>query len=153
MQIRVANRQDEPAIRAFVESHDKEKGLEFDLSSGDSDLRNIESNYFGRNGIIVVAEQDGQIIGLAAARSKSDSILALRRFLAAPNQMPVSHQLLNTVIAFAPRMLYYSIEVDLYPQSEEWSAIFSEHGFKQCSNSGSWHKGITPTPEPLRITV
>jgi N-acetylglutamate synthase-like GNAT family acetyltransferase len=79
MQIRFANRQDEAPVRAFLES----QGESLDLAGGDNDLRNLDLNYFGRDGIFVVAENEGQLIALAGARKlESDpDILELRRLV------------------------------------------------------------------------
>jgi N-acetylglutamate synthase-like GNAT family acetyltransferase len=77
MQIRFANRQDEAPVRALLES----QGATLDLAGVDSDLRNLDQNYFGRDGLFVVAEADGKVIAFAGAkRSESDGqILQLTR--------------------------------------------------------------------------
>ena len=69
MQIRIANRQDEAPLRAFFEK----QGKTLDLTGADKDLHNIDQGYFGHDGLFVVAEEDGEIIGLAGARQSSDS--------------------------------------------------------------------------------
>jgi hypothetical protein len=79
MQIRFANRQDEAPVRAFLEG----QGKSLDLAGDDNDLRNLDLNYFGRDGIFVVAENGGQLIALAGARKlESDpEILELKRLV------------------------------------------------------------------------
>ena len=64
MQIRVATRQDEPLIRTLVNQALVEQGkAEVDLQGIDADLNNVESHYFWFDGIFIVAEDAGQIIG------------------------------------------------------------------------------------------
>jgi hypothetical protein len=58
VQVRFANRQDEPNIRTFVESVYAESGSTFDLDGSDSDLRNIDAQYFGQEGLLIVVEED-----------------------------------------------------------------------------------------------
>jgi len=77
MQIRFANRQDEAPVRAFLES----QGVVLDLAGADNDLRNLDLNHFGKDGVFIVAEEGGKLIACAGAR-KLDSdhdILELKR--------------------------------------------------------------------------
>jgi len=84
MQIRIANRQDEAPVRAFFEK----QGKTLDLIGADKDLHNIDQGYFGHDGLFVVAEEDGEIIGLAGARQSSDSadVLELIRLAVSAEQ-------------------------------------------------------------------
>jgi len=77
MQIRIANRQDEAPVRALLES----QGVVLDMPGGDQDLRNLDHNYFGHDGLFVVAEEDGKVIAFAGARKVEgeDDILELTR--------------------------------------------------------------------------
>ncbi|MBU6452513.1 MAG: hypothetical protein KGS72_12080 [Cyanobacteria bacterium REEB67] len=77
MQIRFANRQDEAPVRALLES----QGAALDLAGADRDLRNLDQNYFGRDGLFIVAEAEGEVVAFAGARrSESDAeILLLNR--------------------------------------------------------------------------
>jgi N-acetylglutamate synthase-like GNAT family acetyltransferase len=51
-------------------------------------LHNIDQGYFGHDGLFVVAEEDGEIIGLAGARQSSDSadVLELIRLAVSPEK-------------------------------------------------------------------
>lgn len=111
MQVRFANRQDEPNIRSFVESVYAESGGTFDLDGSDSDLRNIDAQYFGQEGLIIVVEEEKKIFGLAAARRKSESELELRRLLLAPELRAgdMAGEMVEIIVNFAPRLLYNRI--------------------------------------------
>ncbi|MCW5833450.1 MAG: hypothetical protein KIS78_13690, partial [Labilithrix sp.] len=67
MQIRIANRQDEPEIRTFVDTIYQKSGSSLNIEEQDSDLRNMEANYFGKEGLFLVAEDNDKIIGIAGA--------------------------------------------------------------------------------------
>ena len=56
MQIRLGNRQDEGSILHLVTEVMKEFGLTADVNTTESDLRNIDANYMGRDGIFLVAD-------------------------------------------------------------------------------------------------
>ncbi len=110
MQIRFANRQDEAPVRAFLES----QGARLDLAGGDNDLRNLDLNYFGRDGIFVVAENEGKLIALAGAR-KLDSdheILELKR-LVVPGTAgdAIKERFLSIIKNHAYQMDYKTIKV------------------------------------------
>lgn len=136
MQVRIANKQDEADIRTFVESIYKQSGLMLDLESGDSDLRNIEANYFGKEGLFIVAEDEGQIAGIAGARRKSDSVLEFNRLIMSDQfaRDQVVSELLDVVVNFANRLFYSRI--DVVSSIKEYQQVFVSSGFKQQDQSG-----------------
>ena len=113
MQIRVANRQDEPIIRTIVNQALAERGQsEVDLKGRDEDLNNVEQHYFWYDGLFLVAEEDGQIIGLVGARkSEHDESLELLRLVVVPahRQKGVARQLMDTVFFFARNLEYKEV--------------------------------------------
>lgn len=76
MQTRIANRQDEKEIRALTETYYQKDGNSLDIEGKDNDLRNIEGNYIGKNGIFLVTEGgdnnagSGKVLAYLAARQK-----------------------------------------------------------------------------------
>lgn len=110
MQIRVANRQDEPIIRTIVNQVNAELGAaEIDLKGSDSDLNNIESHYFWHDGIFVVAEDNGLVVGLGGARrGESDKQLELVRLVVIPSRRNkgTAVQLLQTIEFFGQNSEY-----------------------------------------------
>lgn len=110
MQIRVANRQDEPIIRTIVNQAYAESAVaEVDLKERDADLNNIESNYFWHDGIFVVAEEDGQIVGLAGARrGDTEQDLELVRMVVsgAKRRRGIARKLLETICFFGSNSEY-----------------------------------------------
>ena len=61
MQIRIGARQDEKGIQALTEA--KYEKAEVPPSGDEQDLRNIEANYFGKDGIFLVVEENGEVQG------------------------------------------------------------------------------------------
>lgn len=111
MQVRFANRQDEPSIKTFVESVYAPSGGTIDLEGRDSDLRNIDAQYFGQEGLLIVVEEDKKIFGVAGARRKSEAVLELKRFLLDSSFYgdDTANQLIEIIVSFAPRLLYEKI--------------------------------------------
>jgi N-acetylglutamate synthase-like GNAT family acetyltransferase len=114
MQIRVANRQDEPAIRAIVNQTRASNGKsEIDLVGADSDLNNIDAQYFWFDGIFIVAEEEGEIVGLAGARrGNSEETLELLRLAVSADwrDKGIEQQMLDTVKYFANNSAYSEIQ-------------------------------------------
>lgn len=123
MQIRVANRQDEPIIRTIVSQANAEiGGTEVDLTGRDSDLNNIDANYFWYDGIFLVAEEDGQIIGLAGARrGESEIMLELMRLVVIParRRRKVASRLMETISFFGNNLGYREV---VYKPSQHGTA-------------------------------
>lgn len=139
MQVRFANRQDEPNIRTFVESVYADSGRTFDLEGSDSDLRNIDAQYFGQEGLLIVVEEDKKIFGVAGARRKSEDVLELRRLLLDPTlkEGDTAAELIGIVVRFAPRLLYHKIVDGRFPYKEtgeqnsgdEFADVLTSAGF------------------------
>lgn len=111
MQIRIANRQDEKKLVPFVEEIYNEFGVKLDLASVDSDLKNVEANYFGKDGVFLLAEEEQKVIGIAGAHMVSDDLCALRRIYVAKGwrRKGIGRQMLNIVVAIAKRFQYKKI--------------------------------------------
>ena len=115
MQVRIANRQDEKRIRDMAEAFSLQKeDASFDLKGQDSDLVNVEANYFGKEGLFLVAEEEGELVGFAGASSKTPDVLRIRRFNVKDLEFKaeIEDELMRVIVEFAPRLLYHGIECD-----------------------------------------
>lgn len=112
MQIRVANRQDEKSIQAIFAELCSKKGEELDLSSKHKDLRNIEANYFGNEGIFLVAEDDGKLLGFAGAKKECDTTISVDRFYIddAHKRSGIDKQFMQVIVPFAKRMYFERLD-------------------------------------------
>lgn len=144
MQVRIANRQDEPEIRTFVESIYEKSGSSLDIENKDSDLRNIEANYFGKEGLILVAEHENKIVGLAAARKKTETVLEIKRLLGSSSnafkENEMLDEMLTVIIGFASRLLYESIQASADGQTR----TLSEKGFAVADEENHLSLAVTP---------
>lgn len=147
MQVRIANKQDEADIRTFVDAFYRLSGSQLNLDSVDSDLRNVEASYFGKEGLFLVAEHEGKIVGVAGARKKTESELEWRRLMvSAPFESDeVVSELVEVIVEFAPRMLYERIEAGFVPPSKHFSRLLAERGFQPLeANDGRLGLSIRP---------
>lgn len=154
MQVRIANRQDEPQIRSFVDAIYQTSGRSLNLESEDSDLRNIEANYFGKEGLFLVAEEEGKISGIAGARKKSETVLELRRLMIEKEKSSseIVQQLMQVIVGFAPRLLYERIDTELMPTSQEHDTVLQSVGFAQLNGASKSESG-SDGKKPLSLSV
>ncbi len=149
MQIRAGNRQDEAEIRTIVFQAMKEFGILPELEGRDSDLRNIERNYFWYDGLCLAAELDGQVLGFLAGRRREgqESVLELSRLVvqAAARRQGVAKALLKTAFSFAKNLEYKSIELVCPGATKELAhldaSILQHLGFV-LGPAGSWQKSL-----------
>ncbi len=107
-QIRIANKQDEPHIRALTKDALAGVSKEMDLDGSDADLKNIEWSYFGHDGAFVVIELDGKIAGFAGATKHSEDAIELKRLYVKDGLGLESalEELLDMLFDFARKMDY-----------------------------------------------
>jgi putative acetyltransferase len=113
VQIRIANRQDEKKIVEFVEAIFSEHNSKLDLTSVDADLKNVEANYFGKDGAFLVAEHEQKIVGVAAANMIDENTCALRRIYVAKDfrRKGLASEMLSGVISILRRLDYKKLIV------------------------------------------
>lgn len=111
-QIRIANKQDEPHIRALAKDALASIGKEIDLDGDDADLKNIEWSYFGCDGGFFVLEVDGAVAGFGGVTKLSDDAAEIKRLLVKPDQNLEKGllDLLDMVLDFARKMDYRLVE-------------------------------------------
>ena len=111
MQIRLGNRQDEGEIKHLVAAVLTEFGHQGDTASAELDLRNIDGNYMGRDGIFLVAEEEGRLLGLAGARRRDEETLELRHLVVAPAHRGkgIASRMLAIVAKFAGDLEYKTV--------------------------------------------
>ena len=149
MQIRAGNRQDEATVRTIVFQSLEEFGILSELDGRDSDLRNIEKNYFWYDGLCLAAERNGELIGFLAGRRREgqEEILDLKRLAVVPSarKQGVATALMKTAKRFAANLEYKSIELSCPGLSKELSEIdpmfLQKLGFTKA-DSGSWHQKV-----------
>lgn len=122
VQVRVGNKQDEASVRALVCEVLGVLEQKLDLHGSDSDLKSVESHYFGHDGVFLVAEENRIIFGFAAGVRKSDTVCELKRLYiqSSRRRTGLGSQLLNQVITFARDAGYdeiLAVESDKLPNA------------------------------------
>ncbi|HEY9785508.1 MAG TPA: GNAT family N-acetyltransferase [Candidatus Obscuribacterales bacterium] len=132
MQIRIANKQDEPSIRQLFELAADELAFTCDFAGTDADLKNVEWSYFGHDGAFFIAEDDKRLIGMAGALKKTETILQLRRLFVVSEcrGRGIGQALLKMVIEFASNLDYQAIQCVLNSDSRHLDGYLRHFGFQ-----------------------
>ncbi|PWT94864.1 MAG: hypothetical protein C5B53_12270 [Candidatus Melainabacteria bacterium] len=114
MQIRIANRQDEKKIVEFIEGILSEYQWKLDPASADADLKNVEANYFGKDGAFLIAEHEQKIVGIAAANMFDENSCALRRIYVAKDfrRKGIAGDMFSVIVSIARRLDYKRLVVN-----------------------------------------
>ncbi len=137
MQIRIGNRQDEPAVRELVRQLIDEIGRPWATQENESDLQNMEAEYIGRDGIFLVAEEKEKVIGFAVARKLNDQICEIRRIVIAKEWRGhgLGKRLIKQIIEFARRLEYRYLDAIMDPRFKISQNLFDELDFQMISKS------------------
>lgn len=139
MQIRIGNKQDEASIRELVAASYSQSGRTLALDGGDGDLRNIEKNYIWHDGVFLVAEDEREVIGFAAALKKTESVLLLKRLVVAELSPgpEIGALLLRQVLKFAKDLDYLAIDFIVDDTNSQLISLLKEHGFMANEDSSA----------------
>ncbi|MBI5174340.1 MAG: hypothetical protein SFV17_06270 [Candidatus Obscuribacter sp.] len=112
MQIRIGARQDEKGIQALTEA--KYQKAAVPLSSDEQDLRNIEANYFGKDGIFLVVEENGEVQGYLGARSSDDGLVLKVKHLLLADELDdnLATELMNIALNHAYQNDFQKVEIE-----------------------------------------
>lgn len=95
-------------------------------------LMNMEREYIGNDGTYLVAEDDRKIVGVAAAKKKSDTLceVALLCVTSEWRRMGLGKQMLEQVVRFARGMDYDALQVDAAVVGTEAAGFLMHTGFR-----------------------
>lgn len=130
-QIRIANKQDEPHIRALAKDALASISQEIDLDGVDADLKNVEWSYFGHDGVFFVLEVDGKIAGYAGAAKLSEDAIEIKRLFVQPDSVQKLEGLLDMLIDFARKMDYRLVECSVGAAVNAPAALLSAKKFEK----------------------
>jgi N-acetylglutamate synthase-like GNAT family acetyltransferase len=152
MQIRIANRQDEKKIRALAEEIVSECGGTFDLEGKDAALKNIEQNFFGKDGIFIVADEEKEVVGFACANRLDENAACLRSICVSSSfrHKGIAREMIKIVLSHEERMGFKNLRLGTNPfvttanattQDQHLENFFASCGFVPLAHSSSPMEG------------
>jgi N-acetylglutamate synthase-like GNAT family acetyltransferase len=137
MQIRLGNKQDEPMVRDLLMTVMHEVGLEAYFEKMRPPIMNMEREYIGHDGTYLVAEDDRKIVGVAAAKKKTETVCELNLLCVTTEwrRMGLGKQMLQKILAFAKGLDYDALQVDAEVVGTEAAGFLMHSGFKLLDSS------------------
>lgn len=133
-QIRPAANHDREAITDLIFGILKEYGLKTDPEKTDADLADIEQNYFARNGIFDLLEnENGKIIATVGLYKIDDDTCKLRKMYLLKEERGKGYGklLLNHALKKAEELGYKKIVLETASALKEAIALYEKYGFKR----------------------
>lgn len=102
-------------------------------------IMNMEREYIGHDGTYLVAEDDRKIVGVAAAKKKTETIceLALLCVTSEWRRMGLGKQMLQKMVSFAKSMDYDALQTDAEVVGTEAAGFLMHSGFKLIDEEDS----------------
>jgi N-acetylglutamate synthase-like GNAT family acetyltransferase len=137
MQIRLGNKQDEPMVRDLLMTVMHEVGLEAYFEKMRPPIMNMEREYIGHDGTYLVAEDDRKIVGVAAAKKKTEAVCELNLLCVTTEwrRMGLGKQMLQKILSFAKGLDYDALQVDAEVVGTEAAGFLMHSGFKLLDSS------------------
>ena len=131
--LRPATNADEAEARALLYQVLAEYGLTPDPDGADSDLDDIEANYFDRGGYFGVIEQDGKMIATVGLWPMSEEEIELRKMYLLPEARGrgLGTKLLMEMFTRARKRGYQRMSLETASQLKEAIGLYKKHGFER----------------------
>lgn len=133
MKIRGANNSDAKDVRQLVFSVLDEYGLKPDPGSTDSDLDNIEGDYFQRGGCFDLLESDeGEVVGTVGLYPIDSTTCELRKMYLLRSQRGkgLGKRLLDHVISQAGELGFERVTLETASVLKEAISLYTSYGFE-----------------------
>ncbi len=132
MQIRIGNKRDEPMVRELLMTVMHEVYLVPYFTQARPPIMNMEKEYIGHDGTYLVAEDESKIVGVAAARKKTDTICELNLLCVTTEwrRMGLGKQLLQKILSFAKGLDYDALQVNAEVVGTEAAGFLMHSGFQ-----------------------
>ncbi|MEW6196667.1 MAG: GNAT family N-acetyltransferase [Bacteroidota bacterium] len=132
--IRSATNKDRAIITDLIFNILREYGLKTDPEKTDSDLTDIEQNYFARNGIFDLLEnENGKVIATVGIYKIDNETCELRKMYLLKEERGKGYGklLLNHALQKAEELGYKKIILETASALKEAIALYEKHGFKR----------------------
>ncbi|MEI7578446.1 MAG: GNAT family N-acetyltransferase [bacterium] len=106
-----------------------------------SDLYEVQKEYFAKNGVFYIAEQDGKIIGTIALKYDQPKIARLKRLFVAKQYrgQGLAQTLFDKVLFFARQNHYEKIVLSTLPVMKQAQKFYQKNGFIVMSRDEKVH--------------
>lgn len=133
MQIVEAKQEHVADIRKLFREYQQWLGIDLCFQGFAEELASLPGRYAPPTGVILLAIEDGQVIGCVGVRPKTENEAELKRlYVQAEHQgHRIGKQLFHTAMSKAKRIGYASIVLDTLPTMQAAKSLYRAYGFKK----------------------
>jgi len=124
-----------PEVKLLIKEYLSRLGRDLSFQNIDDELKNPEHKYTAPQGELLVAVDNGEVLGMVAYHRHSDARCEMKRLYVRPQArgMHVGDKLVLAIIAHARNSGYKEMVLDTITPLKTAINLYHKYGFKECS--------------------
>ena len=121
-------------VKDLVIEYTNSLGRDLPFQNLDSELDNIAGKYTAPNGELLVAVEDGEVIGMVAYHKHSDDRCEMKRLYVKPTARGIhlGEQLVTEIIKHAKTAGFKEMVLDTIEPLKAAISLYQKNGFERC---------------------
>jgi putative acetyltransferase len=128
----VQTKDDLNQVKVLFQEYADSLGFDLCFQDFEGELRSLPGNYSPPGGALLVAKQEGDIIGCVAVRPLSSEVCEMKRLYVRPEHRGkgIGRVLATTIIEEAAKSGYKAMRLDTLPSMKEAVRLYESLGFQ-----------------------
>lgn len=124
-----------PQVRDLIKAYTDALGRDLSFQNIDEELQDPARKYTAPNGELLVAVEDGRLLGMVAYHRHSDVRCEMKRLYVCPEARGkhLGSALVAAIIAHARQAGYREMVLDTLVPMQAAISLYKRHGFKECA--------------------
>lgn len=124
-----------PQVRDLIKAYTDALGRDLSFQNIDEELQDPARKYTAPNGELLVAVEDGRLLGMVAYHRHSDVRCEMKRLYVCPEARGkhLGGALVAAIIAHARQAGYREMMLDTLVPIQAAISLYKRHGFKECA--------------------
>lgn len=124
-----------PQVRDLIKAYTDALGRDLSFQNIDEELQDPARKYTAPNGELLVAVEDGRLLGMVAYHRHSDVRCEMKRLYVCPEARGkhLGSALVAAIIAHARQAGYREMVLDTLVPMQAAISLYKRHGFEECA--------------------
>ena len=124
-----------PEVKELIKDYLNRLGRDLSFQNIDEELKNPEHKYTAPQGELLVAIENGEVLGMVAYHRHSDVRCEMKRLYVRPQArgMHVGDKLVSTIIEHAKSAGYKEMVLDTIVPLKAAISLYKKKGFEECA--------------------
>lgn len=124
-----------PKVKELIKEYLSRLGRDLSFQNIDDELKSPEHKYTAPQGELLVAIENGEVLGMVAYHRHSDVSCEMKRLYVRPQArgMHVGDKLVSTIIEHAKRAGYKEMVLDTIVPLKAAISLYKKYGFVECA--------------------